>query len=128
MKKIIKNAIFCMLLSMLFVTPKPTSAKNETELSYIYNPEDIGSAKEKYEYVCSYTNSFDEKEYLFFNPLDINYSYHSGSYCGNYILNENYSIKISGNTLFIVEAKADGSFFDSYELEVYTDFTIQKLK
>ena len=103
------------------------SAEETTRNTYVYNPEDIDSAKMVYEYVCSYTNAFGEKEYLFFNASDVGVKYHSGNYYGYYdVEGTMLSLAVGGDCLFI--GTRSGALFTDVmdDYEVFTDFAIQK--
>lgn len=102
-------------------------AEEPTRNTYVYNPEDMDSAKRVYEYFCSYTNALGEKEYLFFNASDVGVRYHSGNYYGYYDVDGTMlSIAVSGDCLFI--GTRSGALFTDVmdDFEVFTDFAIQK--
>lgn len=102
-------------------------AEETTRNTYVYNPEDMDSAKRAYDYICSYTNALGEKEYLFFNASDVGVRYHSGDYYGYYDVDGTMlSLVVGGDCLFI--GTRSSAFFTDVmaDYEVFTDFAIQK--
>lgn len=137
--KIITKTILIIILMMLQLTvvacgSEQTEVSSKTDESksgepqYIYNPEDIDAAKEQFEYVCSYTNAFGEKEYLFFNSSYVEMFLDYGSYHSYYhIADSNIELDVSGGSLYIVN---NNPLFFENNKEIYgsySDFSIQKL-
>lgn len=138
--KIITKAILIITLMMLQLTvvacgAEQTEVSSKTDESksgepqYIYNPEDIDAAKEQFEYVCSYTNAFGEKDYLFFNSSYAENSSVYGSFYSDYhIADSTMHLYVSGGCLYIVN---NNPLFFENNKEIYgsyTDFTIQKIE
>lgn len=97
---------------------------SNSEQQYVYNPENMDSVKEQFEYICSYTNVFGEKEYLFFNIADAYTTFEYGSYYTKYIiLDSDINLRVGGGCLYIT--KSSYPFYES--LGTYTDFAIQKI-
>lgn len=137
--KIITKAILIITLMMLQLTvtacgSEQTEVSSKTDESksgkpqYIYNPEDMDTAKEQFEFVCSYTNAFGENEYLFFYSSYVETFSDYGSYYSDYhIADSTMDLYVSGGCLYIV--KNNPTLFENNKelYGSYTDFSIQKL-